>query len=131
MTDELIKVLCIVFITAFICLVLKQKSPEFSLLVAVVTACFAAFIIIRQLTAPIAEIRSALLSYGVESAYFKVALKAVGIGYITSFIAAACRDAGQNSLAQKAELVGKAAIFILSVPLVLSILNTAVGFINV
>ncbi len=131
MTLELTKVLLIIFISAFICIVLRQKSPEFSLLIAVVASGFAAFIIIKKLSEPIAEIRSALVSYGVESAYFKVALKAVGIGYITSFVATACRDAGQNSLAQKAELTGKVAIFILSVPLVLSILNTAVGFINV
>lgn len=131
MTEELLRVLGIVFISAFICVVLKQKSPEFSLLLAVISACVAIFMIIKQLTAPIAEIKAALISYGVESAYFKVALKAVGIGYITSFVASSCRDAGQNSLAQKAELAGKAAIFVLSVPLVLSILNTAVGFINV
>ena len=131
MTEELIKVLAIVFISAFICVVLKQKSPEFSLILAVVSTVFSVFIILRQISEPINEIKSALLSYGVELSYFKVALKAVGIGYITSFVADACRDAGQNSLAQKAELVGKAAIFILSVPLVLSILDTAVEFINV
>ena len=68
--------------------------------------------------------------YGIETEYFKVAIKALGIGYITSFIADACRDSGQSSLAAKAELAGKAAIFVLSLPLLISVLNIAVGLIE-
>ena len=62
--------------------------------------------------------------------YFSVALKAIGIGYITGFIADACRDGGQASLAGKAELAGKCAVFILVLPLIASILETALGFLK-
>ena len=79
---------------------------------------------------PIAAIEQKIESYGIESDYFKVALKALGIGYITTFIADSCRDAGQANLAIKAELAGKCAIFILSVPLMLYVLDTALGFIK-
>ena len=71
-----------------------------------------------------------LSAYGVEAEYFKVALKALGIGYITSFAADSCRDAGQSALASKAELAGKCAVWMLSLPLVVSVLKIAVGFIK-
>ncbi|MFQ8952752.1 MAG: SpoIIIAC/SpoIIIAD family protein [Oscillospiraceae bacterium] len=52
-----------------------------------------------------------------------MALKALGIGYITGFIADACRDGDRQAL-RKAELAGKCAVFIL-LPLIASILETA------
>ena len=70
--------------------------------------------------------KSAEFSFGVAV----VTLKAVGIAYITDFVADACRDAGLASVASKAELVGKSAIFLLSVPLIMSVLDTAIGFIK-
>ena len=76
------------------------------------------------------KMQPVLEEYGIKTEYFKVALKALGIGYITSFIADACRDSGQTSLAAKAELAGKTAIFLLSVPLIISVLETAIGFIK-
>ena len=75
-------------------------------------------------------IKSYIEAYGIETEYFKVALKALGIGYVTSFIADTCRDSGQTSLASKAELAGKTAIFVLSLPILVSVLNIAVGLIE-
>lgn len=86
--------------------------------------------IIKNILVPLSLIEQRIESYGIDNSYFKVALKALGIGYITAFIADSCRDAGQTALALKAELAGKCAIFLLSVPLVLSILETAIGFVN-
>jgi len=89
-----------------------------------------ALIILKNLSSPLLELKSRIESYGVESEYFKVAIKALGIGYVTSFIADSCRDSGQTSLAAKAEFAGKAAIFLISVPLLMSVLEIAVGFVK-
>lgn len=67
---------------------------------------------------------------GLAYSHFYVALKALGICVITGFIADVCRDAGQTALANKAELAGRCAVFILSLPLLSSLLDTAVGFIK-
>ena len=79
---------------------------------------------------PISLLFEKLGDNGVKTEYFKIALKAVGIAYITDFIADASRDAGQTSIASKAELAGKSAIFLLSVPVLMSVLETAIGFIK-
>ena len=86
--------------------------------------------VLKNISNPIKEITEILSNYGIKTEYFKVALKAVGIAYITDFIADVCRESGQISLASKAELAGKTAIFLLSVPLLISVLNTAVGFLK-
>lgn len=48
--------------------------------------------------------------------YASVMLKALGIGLITKFASDTCRDLGQNSIASKLELAGRAEILIVGLP---------------
>lgn len=130
MSGDVFKILAILLVSAVISLMLKQKNGEYALLVSVAAGVITAALILKHLSSSFSTLKSYIEDYGVETEYFKVALKALGIGYITSFIADACRDSGQTSLASKAELAGKAAIFVLSLPLLLSVLNIAVGLIE-
>ena len=127
---DILKVLIICIIAAVLCLVLKAKSGEFALLISVAACVLIFMFLIKNIMIPITALEQKIEGYGIESDYFKVAIKALGIGYVTSFIADSCRDAGQTNLALKAELAGKCAIFMLSVPLILSVLETALGFIK-
>ena len=130
MNNDVFKILAILLVAAVLCIVLRQKNGEYALLVSITTGIITALLILRHLSSSIDMIKSYIESYGIETEYFKVALKALGIGYITSFIADTCRDSGQTSLASKAELAGKTAIFVLSLPLLISVLNIAVGLIE-
>ena len=130
MTIDVFKILGICLVTAILAITVKSKSGEYALLIAIVAGIMVSLLVLKNLTAPILLLKQQLEEYKIDTEYFKVALKAVGIGYITSFIADACRDSGQTSLAAKAEFAGKCAIFLLSVPLVISILKTALGFIK-
>ena len=130
MSEDIFKILAVLRVAAVMSLILKQKNSEYALFVAISAGVVTALLILKNISTPIAELKSQIEAYGVETEYFKVAVKALGIGYITSFIADACRDSGQPSLAAKAELAGKAAIFIMSLPLLMSVLEIAVGFIK-
>ncbi len=130
MSGELFKILAICLVSALLCIVLKPRNGEYAFAVSVAAGIAVTFLILKIISVPIETVRLKLESYGVETQYFKVALKAVGIGYITNFIADACRDGGQVSLAAKAEFGGKCAIFVLCCPLMISVLETAIGFIK-
>ena len=124
---DIFKILGLIFVAAVLCVILKGYKAEYALLLAVCTALAVLTLVLKSISSPLSLIQQKIEQSGIDSSYFKVALKALGIGYITSFIAEACRDAGQNSLALKAEFAGKCAIFILSVPLIISILETTLG----
>ncbi len=130
MSSGLFKILIFILLSLFAILFLKQRSPEYAFLVSLAASCVAVLFVLSLLNDKIADIKEGIEKLGVDTKYFTIALKAVGIGYITSFVAESCKDAGQNSLAAKAELAGKVAIFILTVPMITGILKTAVGFIN-
>ena len=127
---EIFKILAICLISVVLAIVLKQQKGEYALMVALAGGAVVILYILKGVFEPIEYIKARLLSCGVKTEYFAVALKALGIGYVTGFIADACRDSGQASLAAKAELAGKCAIFILSVPLISAVLETALGFLK-
>lgn len=127
---DIFKILAVCLVTAVLAILLKQYKAEYSIAAVLGGGIIVIAFILKNISAPIEYLKNELEASGINTDYFKVALKALGIGYITGFIADACRDSGQNALASKAELAGKCAIFILSLPLISSILQTALGFIT-
>ncbi len=127
---ELLKPAVICLITAITALALREKRGEYAFAVALAGGTAAAGCIIANIAAPIAYLKALVSESGIKTEYFAVALKALCIGYITAFIADACRDCGQAGLASKAELAGKCAIFLLVLPVIASVLETALGFLE-
>lgn len=127
---EIFKILITLIIAAVFSVLLRQYRPDLSLLLITTTAVIVLIVILSALTEPLETLRQKLSAHGIELSYFKVALKALGIGYVTSFCADICRDAGQTSLASLSEIIGKCGIFILSLPLVINIIDLALGFIK-
>ena len=58
-----------------------------------------------------------------DGAYFKIMFKALGIGYISKLAADCCRDSGQSALATQAEMIGRVAITIISLPLFRAVID--------
>lgn len=127
---ETVKILALIFLCAVICIIFKSYKPEYSFVIIIFCSVVVLSFIVKNLITPLGLIEQKISQSGINSGYFKTALKALGIGYITSFVADACTDAGLTALAAKAQFAGKCAIFLLSVPLVLSILETAIGFVK-
>ena len=127
---EIFKVLGICIITAVLALILKQQKGEYAFLISLAGGLAVMIDIISGIVPQAAAIGMRLSEYGVNTEYFKIAFKALGIGYITSFVADACRDSGQASLAGKAELAGKCAVFLISMPLISGILKTALSLLK-
>ena len=127
---EIFKILIALIIAAVFGVLLRQYRPDISLLLITITAVIALLIILTALTKPFDTIIQKLETHGIELSYFKIALKALGIGYVTSLAADICRDAGQTALASLSETAGKCGIFLLSLPLVINIVDLALGFIK-
>ena len=109
---------------------LKNYRPEYALMVAVAAGVVVFISALVSSVSTLGRLRSLMEGTGIDMAYFKVAFKALGICVVTGFVSDICRDFGQTSLASRAEFVGKCAIFIISVPLLTTILEIAYGFIS-
>ena len=125
---NLVSVLGICIIASAVSVLLKRYNLEYSLLISLVAGGIVLILLITAVSGKLREIENIALQYS-AAPYFWVAIKALAIALITGFVADVCRESGQLALASKAEFAGRCAIFILSVPMLLSLLDTAYEFI--
>ena len=76
------------------------------------------------------DLRDMLQQSGLSGEYIQILFKALGVCVITQLAADACRDAGEQSLAAKAELAGKWMLLTLSLPLFQKVGSIALSLIE-
>ena len=124
---DILKILAFCLIGAVLALIFKTQRQEYAFVISVASAVMVLSVIISRLLPALEEIKLLISASGIDSQYFKTAIKAMFIAYLTEFVANTCRDFGQSSLASKAELAGRASIFIISIPLLSTVLKTVLG----
>ena len=108
---------------AMLALLLKQYCAEQSMLisVAVCTLVFAAVVV--MLEEPVNEVRDIFEKAGVPESSISIVFKALGISCITHISAEICRDSGEGAMGAAAELWGRVAVAMLSLPIMKSFLQ--------
>lgn len=122
---ELTQILALCIVAVVAVLFLRQYKPEYAIIVAAAAGVVMLFMLFAGIRSSVRSFYGLFGDNAQVSYYFKVALKALGISYLTGFTADMCRDFGQSSMAAKAELAGKFAIFLLAVPLLEALLEMA------
>lgn len=107
--------LCTVF-----CVFLRRDAPTMAQLLALCVGVFTLFIVLKAAYPYITFFREMANESGF-SPYVGMLIKVCGIGTVTRFAAAFCRDAGENTLADKAELCGKCAVLLCTLPILQSV----------
>ena len=126
---ELTPILGICVIAAVLATLLRQYKGEYAIMLVAVAAAAVVVAVLWSAVDAVITLRNLVVETGVDTSYFVVAFKALGICIVTSFASDICRDMGQQTLASGAELAGRCGVFILSVPLLVSVLQTALKLI--
>ncbi|HWT77080.1 MAG TPA: stage III sporulation AC/AD family protein [Mobilitalea sp.] len=66
-----------------------------------------------------------------NKAYVGILIKIIGITYVTEIASSLCKDSGYQAIGDQIELVGKLTILAISMPILLSILDTINSFLEV
>ena len=128
MTAVFAKALALLLLSAALVLTIGAQKAEMGFLLSLAIGAVIILQLIFWVLPYVDTLDSAFRRTGGATIYFTVALKALGISYLTGFAADTCRDFGQTALASKAELAGKCAIFILCVSPASDLLNTVMKF---
>ena len=130
MSVDFIRLTALIIILAVMAVLLRTRLPEYSFLLVLAAVSTVLLFVLGYIFPHIEKLRSLFEKSGNTSVYFGGALIALGIAYITDFAVNTCRDFGLNSLAQIAQITGKGAVFILSIPLICAVLESALKFIG-
>lgn len=130
MIGDFIKVAAIVITLSVVVVLLRARLPEYSLLLSIAVVCVVFLFVLSNIFPQIEKMRDLFEKSGNTSLYFGVALKSLGIAYISDFAGSVCRDFGMSALAQLTDIAGKGAIFVLSIPLISAVLQAALKFVG-
>ena len=111
-----VKLCSLCLLAVLMILLLRQTRAEFAPLVTL-TVCVMLLGVAAAVFMPIVEFMEALPLTGEMADSIAVLLKCLGLALLTQTTADLCRDAGEGAIASKVELVGKAEILLLCLPM--------------
>lgn len=117
-------VLCVLLM-----MLLRQQRSEYALLVGLAGGVMILGYVLSAYL-PTVQYMTALVGESALAPYAETLLKAMGVGLAVQISADICRDTGESGMAQKLELVGKAEIMVLCLPLIREIVDLAKGVIR-
>lgn len=121
--DIFLKSAACVLVTLVLYLVLSKQSKDFSLLLTVAVCVLLAVAAISYLEPVIDFFKKLLLMGQLNTDFFSILLKAVGIGLLAEVSGLICADAGNSALGKTLGIMAAAVILWMSVPLFTSLLD--------
>ena len=121
--------LALVSVALFSAVMLRECGWRGSSLVGAVGVVSCLALAISGLGETARELISIGEDFGVSETV-RLALKALGIGYVFGIAADLCRQLGEPGLGQAAETLGRIELVLLSLPLVRELIDLSVGFLN-
>lgn len=121
----MLKTVAFVLVALVLIVFLRESKPEYALFLSAVVGAMLLGHIFLNVISPLKSLFEKFEEYGVESNLIFYVLKVFGICYITKFASELCADFGQTSLAGRVELGGRAAVFVLTLPIINKVLELA------
>lgn len=110
-------------LAAALALVLKQYRAEYGLLLSISAGVMLLVFAMRYVGELAGFIERVSSSLRLPRDFIPVLFKVLGIAYLAQFASDTCRDAGENALAGKVELIGKGAMLAVALPVLEGLLD--------
>ncbi len=126
----MIKIIGIVFAGIILLTVLKQIKPEYAFLLRLALTVPAVTLLISLIDGVFNEMLGLDGLYSGYASYLKIAVKVLGICYLSQTGADICRDCGESALATQVELLGRIATVTVSVPIIKQLMEFSINLIS-
>lgn len=120
----IIQIVGLAIISTILIIVIRQEKPELAFLLSLVTGVIILILIIDQVGVVIELLNQLAQRAEIDMIYFNTIIKIIGIAYVGEFGAEITRDSGESALASKIEMAAKILIMIISIPIMLSLVES-------
>ena len=108
----------------------KSGKSEYGIYISIALSIIVFVGILGHLETLIETMRRIGTYINIDSIYISTLLKMLGITYVAEFSSSICKDAGYQTIAGQIEVFGKLAVFVLSMPVLLALLDMVKGFLS-
>ena len=115
---------------AFLALTLRQTRPEMAAMVAIAGGACIFVEAAQQLEGFAGAFQKLSEAAGLKSGELERLMKITGIAVLSESGGQICRDAGENGLASKVEMLGRMTALVLAAPLALELCEEVLSFVG-
>ena len=113
---------------AVLAVILKQYCKDQSMLIALGVCCIVAISFFTAISPVISKVTEIFSTAGLSENYSELIFKSASICFITEITCGICRDSGETAIASIAELWGRGAIIVISLPILEALLEIVTSF---
>ncbi len=114
---EILKIAAVCLTAAVLAKVIQPTNRDLAALLSISAMIFCAFMAVEGLSRVFSGADGILSYEGVGSGYLHIAFRALGICYICELSSSSCRDCGETALGSVIDISGRAAVALLTLPL--------------
>lgn len=118
------KIICGVVMGVLLAIKLKSMGSPLWVYLSMALSVFVLFYILNRLSFVIDFLDGVMGDIGLESGYFEILIKIVGISYLCEFTSNICRESGFLAVASQIEIGGKLTMMVMSMPILMAIVET-------
>ena len=111
-------------------LMVKQQKSEYALYLSLSAVVLILVFSMNRLQVVMETIRKIEQYTGIDVAMLKILAKLMGITYVAEFASGICKDAGFSAIGSQIEMFAKFSIMAVSVPVLLTLLETIEGLLS-
>lgn len=126
----MLKVAAIGIIAILLAIMFKKGKEEYSLYISIAASILILLWGIGKLQVILDAIDQLQGYIKMNKAYVGILIKIIGITYVTEISSSLCKDSGYQAVGEQIEIVGKLTILAISMPIMLSILDTINSFLG-
>ena len=126
----LFKVAVLGIVAVIFALMFKQVKAEYAGFISLGTGMIIFLFILGKMDVVIETIESISGYIAMNGQYISILIKVIGVAYLCEFSSSMCKDAGFSAIASQIEMAGKLTIIVMSMPILMSLLDTISGFLG-
>lgn len=126
----MIKIAVSGIIAVLLAVIFKKGKEEYSVYISIAACVLILLWGIGKLQVILDAIGQLQGYIKLNKAYVGILIKIIGITYITEISSSLCKDSGYQAVGEQIEIVGKLTILAISMPIMLSILDTINSFLE-
>lgn len=118
------KIICTVIMGVLLAIKLKSIGSPLWIYLSMTLSVFVLAYILNRLGFILDFLDGIMDDIGLESGYFEILIKIVGISYLCEFASNICKESGFIAVASQIEIGGKLTMMVMSMPILLAIIQT-------
>lgn len=128
---DIFKIIGIAILGAILCYIVNETKSNIGVVLSIAIGMLIIFMILAKIGGIIDFFIQMSTKYNIDLVFLKVVIKIIGISYVCEFAIDMLTSLGEENIAKKVALAGKVVIVYMAVPIMATLMDTALKLLSI